>query len=381
MIRFLYPLVLFCAITINGYTDPAPLPIEKIDPDMAVIEPDKNVHWFNALDIGLEGQAWQNLAHPYDRMPIEAEEIVRPAVWSLSRNSAGLFLRFLSDSRRVSARWSLRKESLAMDHMPATGVSGLDLYVRDGNTWRWVATGRPKKQIDNETLLISQSPDGMHEYMLYLPLYNGTQRLEIGLDPESTLAHAPDYAPDHAKPILFWGSSILQGGCASRTGMAYPSIIGRNLHRPTINLGFSGNGKMDPEIVQLIAKLDPAMYVIDCVPNMNSEMVAQRTGPLVRMLHASHPNTPIVLIENIVYQNGWFIDSSKRRYQDKNLELRKAYDRLITQGITNLHYIKGDNLLGDDELGTVDGVHPTDLGFLRMAQAIGPILDSILLGK
>lgn len=313
MIRFLYALFLFSMTTFNGYADPAPLPIEKIDPDMAIIEPGKNVRWFNALDIGLEGQAWQNLAHPYDRMPVEAEQIVRPAVWSLSHNSAGLSVRFLSDSRRISARWSLRKESLAMDHMPATGVSGLDLYVRDGDTWRWVATGRPKKQIDNETQLISRSPAGMHEYMLYLPLYNGTERLEIGLDPESTLARAPNYPPDHAKPILFWGSSILQGGCASRTGMAYPSIIGRNLQRPTINLGFSGNGKMDPEIVQMIAKLDPAIYVIDCVPNMNPELVAERTEPLVRTLHASHPDTPIVLVENIVYQNGWFIDSSERR--------------------------------------------------------------------
>ena len=359
-------------------------PLDRIDPDMAIARPDSNLVWYDALTIGLEGQGWQDLAHPYDRLPASAEGVVRDAVWGLSRNSAGISVRFLSDSYTIAATWSLRKASLAMDHMPATGVSGLDLYVRDGDgdgdrgTWRWVGTGRPAKQEGNTATLVTGVPRGMHEYQLFLPLYNGTEKLEIGIEPGTTIARAPEYEAEKRKPILFWGTSILQGGCASRTGMAYPSIIGRDLHRPTINLGFSGNGKMDPELVDIIAKLDPAMYVIDCLPNMDPELVAERTGPLVHKLRAAHPDTPIVLVENIVYLNGWFVANNKRRYQDKNVVLKREYEKLIAEGITNLHYIPGDQLLGDDELGTVDGVHPTDLGFLRMAEVIGPVLHSIL---
>lgn len=359
--------------------------LDRIDPDMAIAKPDSNFVWYNALDIGLEGQAWDDLAHPYDRMPASAEGVVRDAVWGLSRNSAGISVRFRSDSDTIAATWSLRKANLAMDHMPATGVSGLDLYVRDGagdgnvGPWRWVATGRPRAQQDNIATLVSGVPQGMHEYWLYLPLYNGTESLQIGIEPGKTIARGPDYPETKRRPILFWGTSILQGGCASRTGMAYPSIIGRNLDRSTINLGFSGNGMMDPEIVDMIAKLDPAMYVIDCLPNMDPDLVAERTIPLVHKLRAAHPDIPIVLVENIVYQNGWFIAANEDRYQDKNLVLRREYKKLITEGVTNLHYIPGDNLLGEnDELGTVDGVHPTDLGFLRMAETIGPVLQSIL---
>ena len=370
--------LLFAAPT---FAEPKQPSLEKIDPDMAIASPEGNVQWFDALHIGIDGQGWQDLAHPYDRMTKSAEGVVRAPVWRLSQNSAGLSVRFKTNSRRISARWSLRNESLAMDHMPATGVSGLDLYARDDDTWRWVATGRPKKQTGNEALLVSKSPGGWHEYILYLPLYNGTESLEIGIDTDATLARGSEYPHEKSKPILFRGSSILQGGCASRTGMAYPSIIGRILNRPTINLGFSGNGKMDPEIVDMIAKLDVAAYVIDCVPNMNPALVKERTEPLVRILHASHPNTPIVLVENIVYQNGWFVESSKERYEDKNLELKNAYNRLMKRGMKNLYYIEGDHLLGDDELGTVDGVHPTDLGFLRMAESIGPRLGSILQRK
>ena len=351
--------------------------LDRIDPDMAIAKPDSDLVWYDALDIGLEGQGWQDLARPYDRLPKSAEGVVRKSVWGLSRHSAGISVRFLSNSDTIAATWSLRRSMLAMDHMPATGVSGLDLYVRDGEQWRWVATGRPREQEGNTATLVTGLPHGVHEYQLYLPLYNGTKSLQIGIEPGKTIARAPDYPDEKSRPILFWGTSILQGGCASRTGMAYPSIIGRNLDRPTINLGFSGNGKMDPEIVDMIAKLDPSMYVIDCVPNMNPESVAERTGPLVRKLRAAHPDIPVVLVESIVYQNGWFVAASEDRYQNNNFALRREFDKLIDSGITNLHYIPGDNLLGDDELGTVDGVHPTDLGFLRMAEVIGTVLQAI----
>ena len=165
-----------------------------------------------------------------------------------------------------------------MPHMPATGVSGLDLYVRDMGVWRWIANGRPGGQ-HTESLLADNIPDGRHEFMVYLPLYNGLESLEIGVAPSATLAKGPARPAGKDRPILFYGTSITHGGCASRTGMAYPSILSRRLDMPIINLGFSGNGKMEPELGVLLAEVDAAAYVLDCVSNMTPEQVVERVVP------------------------------------------------------------------------------------------------------
>lgn len=349
-----------------------------LDSAKATLNADSTVAWFNALDLGLEGQGWTSLKHPYDRLPAEAEGVVSDPVWRLSQQSAGLCVHFVTDSPEIRARWSLRSERLEMNHMPATGVSGVDLYVRHDGRWGWIGTGRPEQQNGNEFTLASGIPGGAHEYRLYLPLYNGTESLEIGVKPGSTLARAPEYPADRAKPILVWGTSIVHGGCASRPGMAYPAILGRRLERPSINLGFSGNGKMDPEVTALLAKLDVAAYVIDCVPNMTPELVAERAEPLVKTLREAHPATPIVLVENVPYQSGWFLPGPRQSYEDKNAALEAAYERLTSAGVAGLHYVPCDGLLGHDQEGTVDGTHPTDLGFLRMADAIEPALREAL---
>jgi len=349
-----------------------------VDPARALLSEDGKTSWFNAIDIGLEGQGWSGMKLPYDRLPAEAEGKVGEGVWKLSRHSAGLSVGFVTDSPVIVARWSLRLEDLAMNHMAATGVSGVDLYVKQGDTWRWVATGRPEKVKGNEKVLVNNAPRGRHEYRLYLPLYNATESLEIGVRPGSALAKAPAYPGDRAKPMLFWGTSILQGGCASRPGMAYPSIIGRRMNRPVINLGFSGQGKMDPEVASLVAPLDASIYVIDCAPNMTPDLIKERTEPLVRTLRTAHPETPVVLVENIVYQQAWFLAESAKSYKNKNDALRAAYQRLIRAGVKNLHYLPAEQLLGEDDEATVDGTHPTDLGFLRMAEAIEPVLRRIL---
>ena len=371
----------FCACLIvcclaMGEDAPA---IERLDPAMGVTDAEGGLIWYDVKPLGLEGQGWTDLAHPYDRLPARAEGVVTGAVWSLSRNSAGMAVRFVCDSPTLAARWSLRSDRLAMPHMPATGVSGLDLYARtEEGGWRWLGDGRPSAAEGNETTLAGGIPAGMREYLLYLPLYNGVESVELGVTPEATLGKAPARPADHAKPVLVWGTSIVQGGCASRTGMAYPAILGRMLDRPFINLGFSGNGKMDPELAEMLGELDVASYVIDCCPNMSPELITERTEPMVRTLRAARPDVPIVLVENIEYQAAWLLPGARSSYQDKNTALRAAYERLVADGLTGLHYVPGGDLLGHDGEGTVDGTHATDLGFLRMAEVLAPVLRSVL---
>ena len=336
-----------------------------------------DVLWFDLKKFDIEGQGWQETKAPYDRLPGKAEGVVRDAVWGLSRHSAGLCVRFVSDAPAIRAKWTLTSERLAMDHMPATGVSGVDLYVKtETGGWHWLAIGRPAAQT-NSVQLVSDIPPGVREYLLYLPLYNGVSSVTLGI-PAS--AHIGKAGPYKVKPILFYGTSITQGGCASRPGMVHTAILGRKLQHPVINLGFSGNGKMEPEMAALFAELDPAVYVLDCLPNMTAEEVTARVEPFVAKLREAHPTTPILLVEDRSYTNAFLIAAQRNRNATSRAALKKAYERLTAAGVPHLSYLDGDLLLGSDGEDTVDSSHPTDLGFLRQADAMEKVLGPLLTG-
>ncbi|MBT3482019.1 MAG: hypothetical protein HN457_11385 [Opitutales bacterium] len=333
------------------------------------------INWRNVTDWGVEGKGWNDTSRYFDRLPPKAEGSVRKPVWDLSRHSAGMCVRFITDSPTIRVRYELLLERLSMPHMPATGVSGLDLYAQDDRGIdRWVAVVKPNGKTTEADVAKNLAP-GTRRYTLYLPLYNGVEALEIGvLDGTAFQPVAPREEP----PILFYGTSILHGACASRPGMAFPSILGRRLRRPTINLGFSGNGRMEPEVGTLLAELNPCAYVIDCLPNMNSDTVNERTIPLVKQLRKAHPNTPILLTEDRSFTNVAFFPSRKSHHDLSRKALRSAYRELNESGVKHLYYLDGDNLLGLDGEGATDGSHPNDLGMVRYADAYEPVLRSML---
>jgi lysophospholipase L1-like esterase len=153
--------------------------------------------------------------------------------------------------------------------------------------------------------------------------------------------------------------------------MSHAAILARRLDREVINLGFSGSGKMEPALADLIAGIDASVYVLECLPNMTMEMVEERIDPFVRRLRRDHPATPILLVENLV----------KPTEAPQNAALRTVRDRLLAEGITGLHYLPSGNCLHTPgEEGTVDGVHPTDLGFVRIAESYEPVLRELLGG-
>jgi lysophospholipase L1-like esterase len=339
----------------------------------------ETVRWHDVRDLDVEGKGWTETKAFFDRLPARAEGVVRQPVWGLSRDSAGLCVRFATDATTIQARWTVTSSRLASPHMPATGVSGLDLYVKTvAGPWRWLAVGQPDKFPTNTTTLVRGLPEGKREYLLYLPLYNGVSSVEIGIPEGRTIEKAAPRNVSHRRPIVFYGTSITQGGCASRPGMVHTAILGRRLDRPVINLGFSGNGWMEPELAALLAELDPAVYVLDCLPNLTADQVARRVEPFVRTLRQAHPTTPIVLAEDRSYSNAPILPAQHRRNATSRAALRTAYDHLIASGIKDLLYLPGDSQLGDDGEGTVDGSHPTDLGFLRMADAFGTVLEPLL---
>lgn len=351
---------------------------EAIDPAQGQLDEKTKVRWYDALLLGLEGKAFEETKADYDRLPAKAEGVVRSAVWGLSRDSAGICLRFVTDAPTIRARWTLNSSGLAMPHMPATGVSGLDLYVKtDDGKWRWLAVGRPTAQT-NDVQLAGGIPQGTREYLLYLPLYNGVSKLEIGVPEGTTLSKAPAREAGRDKPIVFYGTSITQGGCASRPGMVHTAIVGRWMDYPVVNLGFSGNGRMETEVAELMAEIDAAVYVIDCLPNISAEDVRARTAPVVKLLKKAHPDTPILLVEDRNYADSFLLPSKRTRNETSQAALKEVYSQLKSDGMEGVYYLEGKDLIGDDGEGTVDSSHPTDLGFYRQAQVFQAALEPIL---
>jgi lysophospholipase L1-like esterase len=342
---------------------------------------EKNVVWRDVRSLTVEGQGWaeKDLKAPFDRLPAKAEGVVRAPVWGLSRDSAGICVRFTTDSPAIHCRWTLLKPNLAMVHMPATGVSGVDLYVNTPDGWHWLAIGRPT-QVSNTAELVSGLPKAQREYMLYLPLYNGVSSVEVGIAKDASLSTLPR-GEQNARPIVFWGTSITQGGCASRPGMVHTAILGRSLNVPVVNLGFSGNGQMEPEVAALMAEIDAAVYVMDCLPNCTAAQVTERTAPLVAIVRKSRPTTPIVLVEDRTYADAFLVPGRASRNASSRAALKAEYEKLIAKGEKELYYLAGDKLLGADGEDTVDGSHPTDLGFMRQADAMEKVLAPLIKRK
>ena len=252
-------------------------------------------------------------------LPRPGKWFVRPCGTS-AHHAAGMCLCFITNAESVKIRWTVRSDRLAMPHMPATGVSGIDLYARaDGGRWVFRHNGQPHA-VSNET---SSAVTPGAECMLYLPLYNGVKTIEMGIQNDKVLSVPVTSVHRQDKPIVFYGTSITQGGCASRPGMAYTAIVQRQLDIPVINLGFSGNGRMEPEMAELLAELDPTVYVLDCLWNMSEEMVAERVGLFVRKLRQARPDTPILLAEDCSVSN----TTPTRKGHARAKDLRESANR------------------------------------------------------
>ncbi|HUH46185.1 MAG TPA: SGNH/GDSL hydrolase family protein, partial [Arenibacter sp.] len=335
--------------------------------------------WWNPAksDIAtVAGQAWHDqLAGMYSRLPQRAENLVRTDVWNLSRNSAGLSLRFWSDASAITVRYTV-KGNISMPHMPATGVSGVDLYAKtsDGE-WSWYRGNYAFKDTIQYKFNNIDPKDSYHdrgrEYQLYLPLYNEVEWLEIGIPDSAYLRPMPIRKE---KPVVVYGTSIAQGACASRPGMAWTSILERKLDRPLINLGFSGNGKLEKEVIDLITEIDAKVYVLDCLPNLwadkdrTLEEVAKLIKDGIYQIRKERPHNPILLVDHAGYSDGPVDTIRYKSYIDLNRIMQEVFLELQSEGVLNLYLLTNEELNLSME-SFVDGTHPTDLGMMEYALA------------
>ncbi len=333
------------------------------------------------------GQGWDHkeLKSPYDRLPSKVEGVVREAVWNLSRHTAGVYLNFVTDASEIRIRYQTNSR-YEMPHMPATGVSGLDLYVRSNepHPWLWCkgryGFGDTINYIYSELNTRNPEPGKKYEYNLYLPLYNSIKWLEIGIPEGSTIS--PPTSPK-GKPIVVYGTSIAQGGCASRPAMGWTSIVQRYLDRPVINLAFSGNGRLEEEVVDLIGEIDAELYILDCLPNLTSEEtypdseLRKRIIRSVLQLKKLHPTTPILLTAHAGYSEEEVAETSHYRVERVNRILEDTFYTLKNDGVTDIYLLPRYEIEMCMDC-TVDGVHQTDLGMQYYADAYVKTIRRIL---
>lgn len=313
----------------------------------------------------------------YSRLPDAMADTIRPELRDLGYHSAGLSIRFRSDATHIGARWKALNR-FNMNHMTPTGIRGVDLYVlQDDSTWTTVGAGRPALNDHwSNSVIMSDMPRHMREYMLYLPLYDGIDSVYILTDSAAVVELPAVNSPSRKRPIVMYGTSILQGGCASRPGMVHTSIVGRMLNREVINLGFSGNARLDPEIAQLMASCDAGAYVLDMLPNCTAEILTERLEPFIAILRESRPETPILLVESPMFPAARHSTEVVETLSHKNEVLRGIYERLAARD-NNLYYMESALTLSDPE-ATVDNYHYTDTGFAAFARETYKILTETI---
>lgn len=331
----------------------------------------------DAKDLTLYGKLSDSTETRYERLPAKLKTKTRPPVWNLGKNTAGLFLRFSSNSSSISLKWEL-KDNVVLDHMAFTGIKGFDLYcLNDNGRWQFVNCARPKGK-QNETRIIGNMSVKDREFLLNFPLYDGVTDLQIGIDSLSVISR-PQYDEfSGKKPIIAYGTSILQGACASRPGMAATNILTRKLNREVINLGFSGNGQLDYEIAEVMSERPSALYLLDFIPNVNVKQIEEKGETFFRIIRDRNPHTPVLFIENPIFPHSLFDASLSDYVPAKNRALKALFDQLQRSGEKNIYYLSSENLLGTDQEATVDGIHSTDLGFTRYVEVVYPLIHSIL---
>lgn len=337
------------------------------------------------------GQGEHHDSTYFYRIPYRLKGVVRKEVWELGCDGAGLALRFSTDSKCIGAKWTLTY-NFGMSHMAYTGIKGMDMYVqtnsKKNNGWMYCGTAFPNGK-NSASIFVRKMEGGKKEYMIYLPLYDGVEEMSIGIDSTASVfapsgALVPEYKVDKNSrndlPIVVYGTSVTQGGCATRPGMAYPSIISRITGIETVNLGFSGNGRMDANMADYIASIPARAYIIDCLANCRYDQTRDSSSYFISTIALAHPDAPVYMVNNYRYPQQFILPENNSDMEKENKLWKEIYRKLSKEGtvvngkatgpLKNLRYIdvSGGDVIDNED--TVDGTHLTDLGFTHLAAAI-----------
>lgn len=359
-----------------------PVNAVQLDANMRIQQSgDNHFNWYSPLEepFHIAGFGWLHEERLYRRLPAKPDWKLPEAVDQLANCTAGGQIRFETDATSLSVKVKL-SGAANMYHMPATGQCGFDCYIGSpGEQLYYGTTVYDHKLTEYEAVIYKDMGQESRIITLNFPLYQGVEEVWIGLDREAQIAPPPTY--EKSGKIIVYGTSITQGGCAARPGMAYTNILSRRINMEFLNLGFSGNGKGEPELAHILSEIpDPACLILDYEANCVSTELLQITLPeFISIYRDKHPLTPILVISRITHAKEKFqAQMAQDRADRKQIQIRTV-EQARELGDANIYFCDGSQLLGEDAHEcTVDGSHPTDLGFLRMADGLTPILQKIL---
>lgn len=338
----------------------------------SIVYSQNDLLYTDAKKLTITGKPMRTLS-VYHRVDTAKYSNLPKEIKRLSTNPTGLAICFSTNSTKIVAKWCV-KNSNPLSNLTPIAHKGLDLYIKKGSQWQYAGSAKPNKEC-NQATIVSDMDKDLKECVLYLPLYDELLSLEIGIQNNASIHSLPS---PFEKRIVIYGSSIVQGASASRPGIAYPAIMSRGTGLNFINLGFSGAAKMEKEVAYMLSDLQADAFILDCVPNTSPKDIKERTKDFVLALRKQHPSIPVIFIQSVIREAGNFNQTVANKVMEQNKSIEREVLMLKEKGIKDLYLIKENNFLGQDHEGTVDGVHPNDVGFERMLSAIQPEILSIL---
>ena len=357
--------------------------ISKLDPYMAIPVADESGIKFHSpfeKPFRLAGSAFQeSLGHTFRRIPMDT--FISDTVDVLAWYTAGIQLQFKSTSKKVIIKARLKHGNI-MHHMPQTGSSSFDLYVGGPGNWQLKRSTRYDLHAQEFTTSLFESEvPGVREYLINFPLYNGVESVWIGLEEDCEIMPPTPWSCD--KPVVVYGTSITQGGCASHPGGAWTNILSRWHNAEFYNFGFSGSGKGEPAAAEMLASIEnPRCFILDYEPNAHNTGIRNTLEKFLDILRSKHPEVPITVISKSPHASTMLSfganDDCEEVSEDCRLS-REFQKELIARrraaGDDKLYFVDGLKLLGIDwGECMMDGCHFNDLGFYRFAENLNKYL-------
>lgn len=317
----------------------------------------------------------QKDAPVYKRLDLSKYPDLTPKMRHYFGFPTGIALRFRTNSPTIRAKW-VTADSLNHTNNPAIATKGLDLYIKDKDgKWLWAGFGNPKYvgKKHNGTLVAGMDGE-MKECMLYLPIFMELEDLKIGVEKGSKIESDGGF---ERAPIVAMGSSFTHGAGSSRAGMPWPAQLSRRLGVDIANYGTSGICKLEPVLADIIGDTDADMFIFDGFSNPSAEMIHERLKPFVKRIREKHPNTPLVFLQTFVREWANF-DLNKRKFEDDKRKAAEEEMAEIMKTDKNVYFLNPGLYQGTDHEGSIDGTHPTDLGYQRAVDNIEPKIRELM---
>ena len=336
------------------------------------------IKWHDAAELTVIGKPVPT-TKPFTRIDTLVYKFNDKAIDRYAGYSTGLAVVFETDSRTIKARWTTGGGNSG-DNMPAILTKGLDLYIMKDDEWMFAGVGRPKMggkgpYNKHESTLITDMAEGTKQCLLYLPLFDRCDTLEIGVE-EGAMLKAMDNPFRHN--IIVHGSSITHGASASRPGMTYAARFGRSNGLYTCNLGFSGKCMLQKEYACYLADIKNVdAFVFDTFSNPQADVIYARFNEFVDIVRAAHPDVPMIFLQTERRDTRNF-NLKREELEDAKQNAAKEVVKARMKKDKNIYFIDSEGFLGDEHLATADGTHQTDLGFTYMLSVISPKIKRIL---